>query len=275
MEEVTAPQTQTTSAPTDTKNNKPYVVFITLIIMFLLVGGYVIVSSQNISPRHPSGSSKPTTPQPTIGKNPTFQPTTLPLDAFAGWKTYVFKTAGITFRLPPLFDTYGVLKEEVLQGEVGDLGCMTFSRTTSWHIIKSVYAAVAYCTINKIGIGANSIDFQAGREGGFTDLSGFKIEDDKYYARIGATTYFEIPPELSTLTTNPNGTKILIVRGKNSTGEEWQGPLPGTPGEGKIGALINTHNSRYPGAALEMELISPFTEDVFRRIVSTIIVNNN
>ena len=188
----------------------------------------------------------------------------------SNWKAYSLKTIGLEFKLSSAFNSYGELKEEIKPGEKGTQLCMTFAKKTSFLLVKPVFAGSSFCSINYFGLGTVSTDYEAGREGGFTDLLGFTIEDGKYYARQNLSRKFEIPASLVEVVKNQYDVQVIKIVGKNSTTGEWQGPIAGTPGDGRMGALVNTSNDTYPGIAIEMELGGNLTEEVFDKILSTL-----
>ncbi len=190
-------------------------------------------------------------------------------DIFAGWKTYTAKTLNLEFKLPPLFNAYGQLQENIEPGEKGTALCMTFPPSASIRFIHPVMAGGTGCQINTFGLGTISADYEAGRGGSFSDILGFIIQNGKYYGRQKDNSTFALPMELTKLINNPDGIQMVKIIGKNETTGEWRGPVGGTPGDGKIGAIFNTKNSTYPGITVEMKVTSSLTEDIFDQILST------
>lgn len=226
-------------------------VLVLLVVGF--TGGYIF--------RSKSEKQLPYTSQPAVTEQP---------NGTSNWLTYSLKTVDLEFKLPPIFNSYGEMKEEIKPGEKGTQLCMTFAKKTSFILVKPIFAGGGFCMINYFGFGTVSPDYEAGREGGFTDLLGFTIENGKYYFRQNFNRKFEIPSNLVKKVRNQYGVQILKITGKNSTTGEWQGPIAGTPGDGRIGALVNTTNTVYPGVAIEMELSGNLTEVVFDQILSTL-----
>lgn len=186
------------------------------------------------------------------------------------WKIFSSKTLMLEFALPPELYSQGDLIEKTMPGESGNMLCITYYPKRTSSIIKPVMAGGAICQINTFGLSAPSIDFQEGREAGFSDLQGYIVEAGKYYAILPLMKKVEIPNELVEVIDNPNGIKILKVTGKNLTSEVWQGPIAGTPGEGWVGALLNISNSQsYRGFTVSMKLTPKLTEEVFMKILST------
>jgi len=213
-----------------------------------------------------STKSVPFAPPAEISPQPTLPLTPTP-GLTANWQSYKLETIGLSFKLPPVLGNLGELKESITSGEKGTSLCMTFTKKTTFSV-RQVLAGGAACGVNLFGLGTTSADFEAGREGLFTDLQGYTKENGQYFA-ILVGKRIEIAPGLVQEIDNPNGLKILKITGKNSTGGEWRGPISGTPGEGRIGALLNTDNHQYPGLAVEMELTNNLTQDLFNQILST------
>lgn len=264
------PVNQTASIPEKPKIN--YWMISTGVLLLLVVGftgGYVFKSKSEkqslyTSQPTPSSYTQPTT-KPTVAEQP---------NGTSNWKAYSLKTVDLEFKLPPIFNSYGVMKEEIKPGEKGTQLCMTFAKKTSFLLVKPVFAGGSFCSINYFGFGTVSPDYEAGRGGGFTDLLGFTIENGKYYARQNLDRKFEITSNLVKEVRSQFGVQVLKITGKNSTTGEWQGPIAGTPGDGRIGALVNTTNTIYPGVAIEMELGGNLTEVVFDQILSTLRFSN-
>lgn len=266
------PTQPTTPIPEKPRLNYWMISTIVLVLLVIgFVGGYFYKSK---SEKQTSFISQPT-PSNNISTQPTFEPVaTEQSPTTSSWKTYSLKTIGLEFKLPPVFNNYGEMKEEIKPGEKGTQLCMTFTKKISFILVKPVFAGGSFCSINYFGLGTVSPDYEAGRGGGFTDLLGFTIEDGKYYARQNLNRKFEIPSNLVKEVKSQYGVQALKITGKNSTTGEWQGPIAGTPGDGRIGALVNTTNTIYPGIAVEMELSGSLTEEVFDQILSTLRFSN-
>ena len=260
---------------TISENPKVNYWMISTVVLVLLAmgfaGGYFFKSK--------SEKGQSNVPQPTLNNYSDIQPTTKPTiteqpPTTSNGKTYILKTIGLEFKLPPVFDSYGEMKEEIRPGEKGTQLCMTFAKKSSLLIVKPVFAGGSFCRINYFGLGTVSSDYEAGRSGGFTDLLGFIKQDGKYYAKQNLDRKFEIPANLVKEVRSQFGVQVLKITGKNSTTGEWQGPIAGTPGDGRIGALVNTTNALYPGIAIEMELSESLTEEVFDQILSSLRFSN-
>lgn len=240
------------------------------IIVFSLVGAFLLFGAFYAGYWYGVQQSKPEAPKPAI-PTPTqaLIPTpTSTLDPTVDWKTFTIKTMGLEFKIPSELSKMGNLEENILSGEKGNLLCVTFSKKNSF-LIQSVFAAVGFCDVNTFALGTTSVDFEAGRMAGFSDLQGFEVIQGKYYAKLLGKK-FEIPKELINEVTNPNGIKILKIIGRNSTTGEWQGPIAGTPGDGWIGALVNIDNNpKYLGITVQMKLENNLTQKLFDQILSS------
>lgn len=147
------------------------------------------------------------------------------------WKTYENKALKFSFSYPV---KYGVFTYKTSNGETGK------------NFIGSA---------SGINFGGISTDFSEGRAGIFFDFSG--------YTNVNGSITFKAVQKydkswaidkklISEIFTNQNNVEVVLVKGENETGE-YEGPVAGTPGEGKIGALINLKNSEFPGIAFEMD----------------------
>jgi hypothetical protein len=266
------PISQTGPIPEKPKLNYWIMSVVTLVLLIVgFTGGYAYKSK---SEKQPPYTSQPT-PSNYIYMQPTSKPTvTEQPSGTSNWKAYTLKTVNLEFKLPPVFNSYGEMKEEIKPEEKGTQLCMTFAKKTSFLLVKPVFAGYSGCSINYFGFGTVSPDAEAGRSGGFTDLLGYTIENGKYYARRNLDRKFEIPANLVKEIRSQYGVQVLKITGKDSTTGEWQGPIGGTPGDGRIGALVNTTSTIYPGVAIEMELGGNLTEEVFDQILSTLRFSN-
>jgi hypothetical protein len=123
---------------------------------------------------------------------------------------------------------------------------------------------IILCGFEKFGFFSISSDYGVGRGVGFGDFQGFFKKEGKYFGKI-TTKEFEIPTELVQEITNSNGVQMIKVIGKT---DEVYGDFP-TPGEGWLGAIINTHDEIYPGLTVTMELTNGLNEEIFDQILST------
>jgi hypothetical protein len=185
----------------------------------------------------------------------------------SSWETYRIDRLGVEFKLPPYLSNKIPFPEEV-KGEKGTIICANFIIKTS-SLIKTIKAGGAGCPVDFLSVGGTSLDFEAGRGGMFTDLQGYTNKNGKYFARLNLNREVEIPSDLIKEIINPNGVKILIVEGKNSGPENL--PVTGTPGEGRLGALINLNstNLTYSGFVVEIKLTDQLNKQLFDQILST------
>lgn len=275
MEEMQPITNPNVSIEIQGKSTRPWFKIIGFAVLGLVLGGSLVFAGVQIGRKQsqvtiypsptPLGEVSPTS-IPIVTSIPTQIIVTPTPDPTAGWKTYILKTLNLEFKLPPIFNSFGEMTEQIIPGEKGTSLCMTFPRKTSF-FIKPVIAGTAACVTNHFGIGTTSIDFEAGRMAGFTDLQGYVIENGKYYAKLLGKK-FEIPPSLVEQI-GGDGLSMLKITGRDTTEGEFQGPIAGTPGKGRVGALINTNNKTCPGLAVEMELTGSLTEYLFNQILST------
>jgi hypothetical protein len=188
------------------------------------------------------------------------------------WQVYEIKTVSMTFKLPPSLSVYE-WEENVLPGQKGNNLCFEQTKELSLLIKKAHAGGIGVCpsqnNTTPFVIGGTSTDFEAGRGGQFTDLQGFTQINDIYHARFVMDKTIALPPELITPIANNNNIQIIKIQGKNETTGEWRGPITGTPGDGYIGALIQTNNANHPGLAVQLELEKGVTEEEFDLILST------
>ena len=183
------------------------------------------------------------------------------------WQTVQVKGLGLELKIPPKLSKVGNLKEEVIPGEQGTQFCVKFAEKTAF-LVGTVFAGGGACYVEPFGLGTTSVDYSQGRGAGFTDLQGYEVKDRKYFAKLNLDKTFEIPLNLAEEITNSSGVKILKIKGKDN--EQGQpGPIPGTPGNGKVGALINLNNPKYKGVTVELTLSEDLTKEDFDQILTT------
>ena len=137
-------------------------------------------------------------------------------------------------------------------GDTGTQYCVTYVGSFTLNWVTPAYAGVGPCSGGNFTLGTTSDNYIAGREGGFGDYQGYVNKNGTYYAKFVGNSEVQLPAEYVQELTNPYGVKYLAVTGANKLqgqGEEvmnW--PIPGTPGEGFIGALFNLNNNpKYNG----------------------------
>lgn len=194
-----------------------------------------------------------------------------PDEPASDWQSYSNSTLGIKFVLPNEFAKYGALSEKIIpSSEGGECFCLTFPSAQGF-LVKEVLAGGA---INIFGLGTTSVDFQAGREGGFTDIQGFREADGRYFALWVGGGEIEISDNLVTESKSDFGVRYLKIHGLSMTEEPFF-PIPGTPGDGYIGALINLPTpGKYRGFVIEMELRDDLTEAVFDEVLASLEYTN-
>lgn len=195
-------------------------------------------------------------------------------DVTKDWQTYTLSKINLEIKLPPELSRLGNLKEEIIAGEKGTVFCASFPAKISL-LVKNVYAGGMGCNVYTFGIGGTSFDFEAGRSSFFTDYQGFVIEDGKYLAKFVGGQKVEIRKDLVKEITNRYGVKILRVIGRKQSDPESPFPVPGTPGEGWVGAFVNIPgNVGYSGIVVQMKLEDDLNIDLFDQILSTFRFDN-
>lgn len=247
--------------------------FAPIIILLVLVGiGLLAYFGFFYKP-----STQPS-PQSTSYVIPTSPASATP-DPTANWSVHTDTVLGIEYKLPPKLGLLDMSGKEI-PGDTGIQYCAVYVGNTSF-IIKPLYAGVGPCGGGVFSIGAVSKDYSAGREGGYGDLTGYIPKNGKYYPRfINSQSQTALPANLVRETTNSIGFKYLRVTGQNAMqdrgGELMDIPIPGTPGKGFIGALINlSSNQEFAGFNIQMEVGSPKDEQIFDQILSTFKFLNN
>lgn len=204
---------------------------------------------------------------------PVPQPTPTPVatptpDLTADWKVFKNEEYGFEFKYPDRLR----IEENKYQGEQGYAYCLNFKKNLSvkFFSVQNVYAGAAGCYFEDFGIGGISTDFEAGRSGGFTDTRGYRKEDDRIIFKFAGTKEYEIPQELvKQVFTNSNQVKIVVVEGESY--EDSPFPVMGTPGDGYLGALINTKHPYLTGLAIVYsKTTSLLSEEEFNLMLSTL-----
>lgn len=250
------------------------IVILFILVLFSLVGVGLIYWQNTQLQKELAALTVSKTTNPINNLKPTTVLTNRPT-SLTGWITKQSEVLGIAFQHPPKLSLVDLSGMEV-KGETGTQFCMIFNGSLSQHLVDQAYAGYGPCGSGVFNLGAVSKDYSAGREGGYGDYSGYVFNNGKFYARfinsIGSTA---LPSELVTEEVNDWGVKYLLVRGKNQLydrgGDQVNMPIPGTPGEGYMGALVNIDgNQKYEGFNLSMELKTPEDEQIFKQILSTL-----
>ena len=246
--------------------DKPKVNFVAIIVVAIVCssvfgfGGYYL-GRQPSGPAQPKvqNNTKITSPTPVVSKTNTPN----------GWKSYSISQLELNFDLPPKVVALGTWSTEILPGDTGNNICFHLNEKQSW-LVKSVHAGgVGICSGNNFTINAVSKDFTAGRGPAYGDLSGYVMKNNELYVNKNNPATKSTPKELYEIKTNKNGVEYALLVGKNEQDGEWIGPVVGTPGDGYIGALINTNNVNYPGVTVVMKLESGFDKALLDSIMST------
>lgn len=254
---------------TSPKPKLPLFILIALAALIIIGGGiYLSKISRLQSPERSNGGQTNLKPTQTAILSPI--PT---IDETANWKTYTLNNIGIAFQLPPKIFNLGNYGETISEGLKGKIICFKILEKTSLRIIPKIYAGGWGACIDPKSnflIGSTSIDFEEGRGGTFTDMQGLVEKNGKYYAKFVDGNQFELPQEVVTKVNNNFGISIIKVTSKKfEEGEAERHPVPGTPNDGTIGALINTKNEKHPGLAVQMVLNQDLNEQLFDQILQT------
>jgi len=263
-------QQQFSPEPLETKKAN-YSLFVgVLILLAMVVSGAYYLGTLNAKIPPSTAPIVESTPAPII--RPSESPKQI--DETDGWKAQQLPTLGIEFKLPTYLSKMDYPNGNEIPGTFGRQFCIEYLKEDITSLfVKRVWAGGGACNPAYFGLGTTSVDYEQGRSGGFGDLQGYTIENGEYYAKAPTGKTFLIPIELVTELTNINNVKILKVIGKTSQPESpdmFPWPIPGTPGDGRIGALINLeNNSTYPGVSVEMKIDGKLSEELFDQILST------
>jgi hypothetical protein len=179
------------------------------------------------------------------------QASIIPTSVTSSWDTYSLPSLNLEFKLPPKAASLGDMKEEIVSGEKGTQLCAQFMKKMLF--IPQAYAGGGCVTERNpyIAIGTTSVDFEAGRGGGFTDLQGFITQNNEYKMLfVQQRVIDEFPQSIIKKVGNDNGVEIITVNGINAPESEQVGPTLLSSLGGNTGALINTKNKIYPGLAI-------------------------
>lgn len=208
--------------------------------------------------------------QPAPNPKPTTLPTPTIEDETKNWATFESEKYGFGFKYPNTLQ----VEEKTHAGEKGYAYCLDFKKAISVKIpwISEAHASVAGCQFEDFGMGGISIDFEAGRSGGFTDTRGYRKGQGRVFFKFAGEQFgkeYEIPQELvKRIYTNPNQVEVVIVEGKTHGDSPF--PVMGTPGDGWLGALINTKHPTLTGLAIAYsKTTSLLPEEEFYQILST------
>lgn len=250
--------------PQKPKSNIKTVIPWILTLIFLCTSGFLFYQNQKLAA--PTRDSQPL-PSQAAQQDPT-----------ADWQTYTDTVLGVQFKLPKQFEVLEQIGKEVA-GDTGSQYCIHFVRTQSYRFIPRVEAGAGPCAGSGLVIGSTTTTYSAGREGGFGDMHGYSVNQNRYSALFVQGDTFEIPSSLVTEKTNRHGVHYIVIAGANSEqdmgGEKMSVPILGTPGEGHIGALVNLPTGKYPGFSIQLPIQSPEDTALFETILSTLQLNKN
>jgi hypothetical protein len=171
------------------------------------------------------------------------------------WKVYQLKNLGLEIKLPDKLSNQGEWKEFKIKNEKGTITC--FSNKTPSSI----------CEGKVLTIGSSSSNYKNGKNIMFTELQGFNTENEIYSVKISQNNLISLKNLKVKEFPNVNGLKILKIIGTSINDT----PTPGTPGEGYLGAIVNTNNSKYPGLSIQYSIEeSDLTEYEFDQIINSI-----
>ena len=179
------------------------------------------------------------------------------------WTAYEIKAVDMEIKLPDKLVKLGDWKEYEKEGEKGSIVCFSIKLSEG-----------ASCSGEALIIGGSSTDFEEGREGLFTDLQGFTKENGIYFVKTVGGNKFELKDAKFKEFGNENGVEIIKILGENQTVEGNELPVAGTPGEGYLGAIINTKNKKYPGLSIQLDLNSDISEFEFDQILKSLKFTN-
>lgn len=190
----------------------------------------------------------------------------------SGWQTITSDVLGVELMVPATLTPDQNNMGEV-PGEIGFQYCLTYNGDLSLRLIPQVQAGGGPCDGGTLTLGAVTTDYEAGRGGGFGDMQSFRVKDGTFLITRPPSQEFEISPTLVREMTNQYNMKILMITGMDERTEMFPDGIPvlGTPGEGKIGAIINLpNNSQYAGFTLQMEINKSDDRRVFDQILESI-----
>lgn len=181
-------------------------------------------------------------------------PTPLPQDpAYTGWYEFYSSELGLRFYYPPEFKNSGqgqitsVIRLANKGGEIciNLTGCLT-TQTSPFEIR------------------ATSFKWANPKSSSFTDLQGFRRDQDSYFLRLPGGQEIIMPADGLEELPTAAGVSALLIPGRAGDLVNVAYPPPGF-----VGAVINTHYPDFPGAAVHMQLTNQLTIQVFRHILAS------
>jgi hypothetical protein len=198
-------------------------------------------------------------PTPTL---PAVKPT-----ATATWPSYTANPLALSLNLPPKLATVQSLTLTESQSQTGKQLCWT-----SWLLEAFNSDTFGECSRMPFSIHTSTEDFQSRQHSVFYANRGYETNADGTIHIIRSdTAKLEVDPDLINPYINTHDVKMIIIEGKSTpTGE----PLSGTPGAGKVGAIINLPQGPYPAVTLTYALNATQDLITFYAILDSITAGN-
>lgn len=182
------------------------------------------------------------------------------------WDTYKISPAEIEFKLPESLAKQGDWQAYEIKGQSGSIVC--FSRTKP-------SGKIAACGDGDIIIQGDSANFIKPTDTGFGDLQGFTQKNGVYFSKFPNGGDFSLAGVKLREMKNENDVKILKILGENyKEGTAKNHPVIGTPGEGYMGALVLTKNSKYPYLTIKVKLNEKVSELEFDQMLESLKLEN-
>jgi hypothetical protein len=178
------------------------------------------------------------------------------------WQTYQLKTLGMELKLPGKLAKEGDWKTIEKSGDKGAIICFSNDSSGSGSI----------CNGEVFILGSTSVDFQDDRGTRFSDVQGFENSGNKIIIKSPDGEKAELNDVKFRGMKNQNGVKIIKILGGNPLGENQ--PRIANPGEGYLGAVVNTNNPKYPGVTIQLKIDSDVSEYEFDQILDSIKFTN-
>lgn len=264
--QVTPVENPVASGNSAVSSRSPKIAFIIFAVLGIAVLGILIAvfsskkSSQPIPAQKPIGKSvssvspKSALPTPSSTKN---------------WLTYTIKTVRIQFKLPPNIAKLGNLKEDVIKSPTisgpslmqGSVLCLRFTNDNVTPSGSPEIGCVHHAT-DVFTIGGSSPDYKVARDLMFTELQGYQVINEKYFAKLNLDRLEDIPQDLVEKEGGPSRIGVIKVNGKTDNNI----PLLGSLISGDIGGIINTHLDSFPGIAIQANT-KVINENTFKQIL--------
>jgi hypothetical protein len=182
------------------------------------------------------------------------------------WNTYKISPAKFEFKLPESLAKQGGWQVYEIKGQTGSVVC--FSRTKP-------SAKITKCGDSDIVIQGDSLNFNKPTDAGFGDLQGFTQKNGIYFTKLPNGEDFSLASVKLREMKNENGVEILKILGENyKEGAAKDHPIVGTPGEGYLGAVILTKNSKYPYLTIQIKLNENVSELEFDQMLESLKLEN-